>query len=212
MSYEFDETVKKFSGTTVLYDGKLAQICDVTGDGDTIQLEYVLLPYRGQPSKKAYILDSNWDFTSLASRIGYVNVEWGGVMNAVYCSRLPKRQTRQGLDTETVQVVNPLKDVSEFNWNAVKDSPHLNITINNLYPSLKSCVQTLIQDPVKNRSLSVSRRMAVVWDRINPPNLLYRRDRIGYTEDGETVKLAAHKHFLYEELTDMMGLKVNATK
>lgn len=213
MSYVFDEVVKKFSDTTVLFEGKPVQIVEVRHEGDDIfKLDYAPNPISfGARTKTAYIQDAGWDFTSLASRIGYIDIPYGEWIESVYCSRMPRRQTRQGLDSETVMVINPFRD-SDYNWNTVKNSIFLNNTINNCFRSLKDSVDLLIGDPYKYKALAVSRRMAVTWDQVNPPNLFYRNERIGYTEDGVTVRLAKHKHFLHEELTDMMGLKVHASK
>lgn len=212
MSYDLDEVVKKFSGTTVLFEGVPVRIADVLGGtGDSIVLEYHEIPYKGGGCKKTYICNSGWDFTTLPSKIGYVHIENAFGFNAFYCMRVPIRQTRQGLDNETMRVQGFNVDDNP-GWNGVIESSHFHDAVNQKFWTLKDAVDGLYSNPKRYKSIAVSKKFAVIWDMINPPNLLYRNERIGYVEDDCRIRLSPKKFFLREELTDMMGYKVYASK
>ena len=208
-----EEAQQKLANSTVLFNGIPVHILRSTGEKGNVSLEYTPLPYdRNVSNPKIWekINHDGWDFRGLASKLGYVTLDkHGGPVEAVFCSRMPTRSSRQGIDDRTclVSSLRQAEDRGRIQWSNVMYTPHLRTTINDTFPSIQEALKTLFDHPKEVFSVAIKRKLMLTYDMVNPPNLVYRNEKIGYTEDGERVKLAKHKLFLKEELEDMCGLK-----
>lgn len=208
-----EEARQKLESSVVLYDSVPVYIQSCSGKKNEVNLTFINLPVTGKDQEKTIrsITDPRWDFRSIGTRLGYtpvkspVNNSW----ETVFVSRVPIRHSRQGLDNSTVSVIQfDTGSGYGYSWNDVLMSGGLIRTIKGDYPSTESAFDKITKDPELFKSIPVHRKLALFYDKVNPPNLLYRNDRIGYTEDGRIFKLAKHKNFLREELTDVIGLKI----
>lgn len=209
-----EEATQKLVNSVVLYKDLPVMIIKAGGSKNKVSLAYTPLPVIGADRSldKALIEDPGWDFKDLGSRLGYVSVQspQTGVYETVFTARIPTRHSRQGLDERTVSIKFPNLDPPEwdYRWSTLVERGGLVTTLKGLYNTSKEAFDLITKNPKTVRSQPISRKLLLYYDRINPPNLVYRNEKIGYTEDGETFKLAIHKQYLKEELTDMVGLKI----
>lgn len=210
-----EEAQQKLSGSTVLFDGLPVHVLDARGSKNKVQLDFHRLPLPSTgvsgPQDSVNINDPRWDFRTLGTKIGYVDVEkspFDGKQEAVFVTRIPTRNSRQGLDHRTTRVWQfPLQEHS-WNWEQLICFEGLVRSIQNKYVTTQQAVQHLYKYPDTVKSVAVGRKLLMTFDKINPPNLVYRHEKIGYSEDGVTFKLAPHKVHLKEELVDMQYLKI----
>lgn len=209
-----EEARQKLESSVVMYDGIPVFIVGASGSKNKVMLQYIELPIspRGQSegSKSASIMDPLWDFKTIGSKLGYVQIKdlKTGVFESVFTSRIPTRHSRQGLDERTVYVSPPTFSGMDYGWGVIITQPGLIDTMRKNFPSIKEAFDGLTNKPEMFKSVGISRKMILMYDRVSPPYLIYRQEKIGYTEDGINFKLAKHKDFLREELQDMEGLKI----
>ena len=212
-----EEAVQKVHNSVVLYNNIPVYITTVTGNNKSGPiLHYVPLPLNlNSPtvtSHEASIKDPSWDFRTIATRLGYSRLFIPGldVWDTVFLSRMPSRHSRQGLDSKTVDIHLVSKGLKhKIGWQEIlSENCLLPSAFRGEYVSLDKACSDLLNNEETIKSIPINRRMCIIYDRINPPNILYRGDKIGYTEDGEAIKLAKHKKYLEEELTDVYGFKV----
>lgn len=209
-----EEARQKLENSTVLFEGQPVHVLQVSGKKNQVTLGYYPLPFsRGDcegPKDFVSISDKRWDFKSLGTKLGYINVEkspWHKGHEAVFASRVPTRNSRQGLDTRTVRITQFYPE-NNWEWTHILGVEGLNRTVNNIFPTAPEAVTMLYESPDHFRSVAIGRKLMMIFDKINPPNLVYRNEKVGYTENGKEFKLAPHKSFLAEELTDMFNLRI----
>lgn len=208
-----EEAKQKLAASVALYKGRPVYIHDASGSKNTLNLVFSYLPLisPSQPKETACIHSLDWDFKTIGSRLGYTPVEIGGKYTCVYTSRVPIRTSRQGLDNKTVYVTTiPLPDTPSFtgNWGVLIQREGIVSTLTDKYLSTSEAYLRLTSEPQSFKAIPVHRKLMLNFDRVSPPSLFYRFDKVAYTEDGKLFKLAPHKKFLREELVDMIGLKV----
>lgn len=210
-----EEAQQKLANSTVLFEGKPVQILEATGSKNKVILRYHSIPYPQQgidgPTDSVHIADTRWDFKSLGTKLGYVNINkspFDAKQEAVFATRIPTRNSRQGLDQRTGRVSQYPSPEHPWIWDHLLNHTGIVDCINNKYPTAAEAVNQLTADCDMVRSVAIGRKLMMIFDRVNPPNLVYRNNKVGYTEDGITFKLAPHKAFLKEELIDMLGLKI----
>lgn len=207
-----EEAKQKLEGTAVLFDDKPVYVVGVGGRKNVVHLQYQELPLKGSSEiKVAVISSSSWDFKSIAHKLGYVAVKCpeDGNWETIFTTRIPIRHSRQGLDSRTVQINHLSNDIKfNYSFSNLLQLETFNRTIQNKYPSVEDVFEKITDDPLMYRSLPIHRKLLLYYDRISPPYLVYRNEKIGYTEDGKLFKLAKHKTYLKEELVDIVGLNV----
>jgi hypothetical protein len=221
--YETVEEVRqKLVGSVIMFDNQPVFVQSSDSDDNGINITIDCLPLnRKSPSRnKVYIEDPKIDFRSLGTRLGFINmVDPSGnyTEDVVYSSRVPIRQSKQGLDERTVafRQINSNYKVNVFSSAVSREG--LNNTLMNKFPSPKEAYDYIMNTPnvvakAFHRKYVVAkafhRKYSLFYDKISPPFLIYRNEKVGYTEDGITFKLPKSKDFLTEELSDMIGVKV----
>jgi len=202
-----EEARQKLVGTVVIYDNCPVYVDAAGGNKNHVWLQFRRLPLdRGPESDKRDISDPRWDFRNLGSRLGYImmGVPSSEVWDSVYTSRVPIRASRQGLDKKTVKVLGVTS--YPFAWEHILCQEGIVQTMQNLFPSSQEAFDKLVSSGNMIRSVPIGRRLAIMYDLVSPPVLLYRGDRVAYTDNGLKFKLAAHKQYLREELEDVGGL------
>jgi hypothetical protein len=203
------EAEQKISGTTILYDGDPVYISNVGGSDGKVTLEFCKIPFGSNKRQWVDIDDPLLDFKSISSKLGYVDYYSSrGIREALFVSRAPVRTTRQGVDSRVVRIFSFFNDRHSYSWDHILEQESLNSTIKNKYTPASTAIKDLLNSPDEVRSVAISRKCMLAFDKVNPPNLIYRNERVGYTEDGKLLKLAPHKKFLAEELTEMQGFKI----
>lgn len=214
-----EEARQKLEQSTVLFEGVPVLVTGAEGSKGRVRLGFVPLPFNSSTDAKIVpINDKGWDFKSLPSKLGYVNLYGGehhknGAEEAVFVTRVPTRASRQGVDNRTVKLIRygqeTVTSLGEgLQWSHVMSYEGILKTVNGNFPSAKEACKKLIDGIGKVKSVAISRKLMMIFDRVNPPNLIYRNEKIGYSEDGTTFRLAPHKQFLAEELQDLEGLKI----
>lgn len=209
-----EEAKQKLVDSVVLYDGRPVYVSAAGGKKGSVNLHFKPLPLNPREDIHSdntirTISETGWDFRSLGTRLGFTEVAnpYCKKLDSVYLSRVPIRHSRQGLDNKTTQLLCYDRDY-EFSWNnIIYDSDGLAKTVANSFRSPKEAFN-LLSNTTAYKSIPIHRKLALIYDHVSPPCLLYRMDKIGYTEDGLTFRLAKHKEYLREELVDMMGLKI----
>lgn len=215
--YETNEEAKqKLQDSVVIFEGNPVYITNASGRKGSVNLHFTPLPL--DPHRDIYansvgrgISDTGWDFRSVGTKLGYTPVLHPVSQRAdsVFISRIPARHSRQGLDGKTAQLEMYDKDNYNYQWNDILyRHPGLIKTIRNEYMRPLEAFKLLSNHSSEYKSIPIHRKLALFYDNVSPPYLLYRLDKIGYTEDGLTYKLAKHKEYLREELADMVGLKI----
>lgn len=208
-----EEARQKLEHSVVLFDNQPVYIQGTAGKRGALQLIYKGLPWSdSEQGQLAAIDDPRWDFRSGGSKLGYTDMlnTREGHLESVFISRMPVRHSRQGLDDRTVYISIPDTPTNDrYDFQSLIRSEHgLRKVICNQYDSVQDVFKKITSDNRRYKSLPFSRKLALLYDRVSPPVLLYRNEKVGYTEDGVTFKLANHKKFLTEELVDMTGLKI----
>lgn len=213
-----EEARQKLGNSTVLYEGIPVQILDASGSKGKIGLTFHRLPLNDanhEPERfTRSIEDKAWDFRSLSSKLGYVNrdkSQFSRFKEAVFVSRVPSRASRQGLDGRVVSIKPFFQGASKgsaCDWAHLFYDEGLLRTVRNEFPKAHEAVKALFDNPKDVISIAISRKLMLAYDQVTPPVLVYRNEKIGYTEDGVTFKLARHKKHLTESLTDEEGLKI----
>lgn len=212
-----EEIRQKIDGSVVLYDGYPVRIFGADGSKSKLVVHCMKLPLESKPIQMSDngmlhipASDSKWDFKSLGSRLGYVQTKGPlSTLDSVFVSRVPVRRSRQGLDTHTTTVISPPEwGGYRLTIEQLMYQPNFVNTMMGSFPKSKEAFNTLINSSKIVQSVPISRKLAMSYDRVSPPVLLYRTEKVGYTEDGTVFKIAEHKKYLTETLVDMEGLKV----
>lgn len=224
--YETIEEAKlKLESSLVLFDGQPVYVSGVVAMGKDFGLQYTSLPFKKKKHpwnlppgvanpetvyETVSIKDPRWDFKSGNSRLGYVSLKNpnDGSIEAAFTSRMPSRHPRQGLDNRTVNVKLFSDSPWPIDFNTLLESEGLSDTFSGRYASATAAFDLVTKTPDVYHSVPISRKLLLHWDRVSPPVLVYRNEKVGYTEDGEKYRLAEHKQFLSEELQDIEGLKL----
>ena len=206
-----EEASQKLEGSVVLFDGSPVMITGTGGSKNKVFLSWSPIPYRGQSQNESTLInDPRWNFKALGQRLGYVDVETQGtgIRETVFLSRIPTRHSRQGLDSRTVAVISRPDATYSYNWDMIVPQEGLVNTMRGIFVDSFTAFKEITKDPTHLKSMAISRKLLLTWNRVSPPVLFYRNDPIGYTEDGKVFKIADHKKYLIEELIDMENLKV----
>lgn len=224
--YETIEEAKlKLESSLVLFDGRPVYVSGVAPMRGDFGLQYTSLPFRKKKNpwnlppgsvnpettyETVSIKDPRWDFKSGNSRLGYVSLmnPNDGSIESAFTSRMPSRHPRQGLDNRTVQVRLFSSNPWPIDFSSLLEAEGLSNTFSGKYSSASVAFEYVSKKPEVYHSVPISRKLLIHWDRVSPPVLVYRNEKIGYTEDGEKYKIAYHKRFLTEELQDIEGLKI----
>lgn len=212
-----EEANQKLQNSTVLFKGLPVHVREASGNKGKVSLAFSWLPWPksgpDKPPDEAKMSDEGWDFKTLGSKIGYVNIKsnpWNKTEEAVFVTRMPTRSSRQGFDDRTAKVFQyHTSDPSPWTFSHLLYDSGLVDSVCGKFPSTEEAVGRLIKNPDKVKSIAIGRKLMLIFDRVNPPNLVYRGEKVGYVEsDGRSFRLAPHKMFLTEELADMAGLKL----
>jgi len=207
-----EEAHQKLVNSVVIYDNYPVYVDAAGGNKNHVWLQFRRLPLIGDgPSDKRDINDPRWDFRNLGNKLGYVIMESPStkIRESVYISRLPIRVSRQGLDRKTIEIAG--STVYPFAWEHIIVQEGIVQTMQNLFLSSKDAFDSLVSSKGAVRSMPIGRKLALTYDFVTPPVLLYRGDRVAYTENGFRFKLAPHKQYLKEALEDVGGLAIAAS-
>lgn len=210
-----EEAKQKLANCVVLYDGHPMYVRDAGKGRQGIELYCYKLPVSRVNRNEDFTLlinDPKWDFKTFGSKLGYMSIKnpANEMFESLFVSRVPVRHSRQGLDDKTTLLTPCLDEGSyRFSFHDViyNDTFGIIKTIKNDFPSPESAFKLLTENP-QYHSVPIHRKITFLYDQVSPPYLVYRNDKIGYSEDGKTFKLAKHKTYLQEELSDMIGLKI----
>lgn len=208
-----DEARQKLCESTVLLNGDPVYISDMSGKVNHVILKYYKLPLNFASPEELSINDPGWDFRTGGTKLGYSQIKhpFEDYHYTVFLSRTPIRTSRQGLDNKTVMIYQPEQTEYTFGFSDFLKSGGLKETIRNEFLSVKQAFN-LVTENFNYKGAPFHRRLALFYDQVSPPYLVYRNVKIGYTEDGKSFKLAKHKRYLQEELVDMVGLKIVGDK
>lgn len=208
-----EEARQKLEGTVVLYDNVPVYIVTATGNKNKVNLHYQLLPLESGAEKLTRsITDPLWDFRTGGTKLGYTEAKnpSTGQIESVFLSRVPIRHSRQGLDSKTIQIQQFDRDrLYNISWSdIIQRGDGLNKTVKNIFSTPLIAFKNVTNNFKEYQSVPIHRKLSLMYDTISPPYLIYRNEKVGYTEDGTLFKLAKHKQYLSEELQDMVGLKL----
>lgn len=206
----YEEAQQKLANSVVIYDGAPVLVQKAGGQKNHVWLEFKRLPISRTSSEveKRQIDDPRWDFRNLGSRLGYTTLQVPGsdLFETVYTSRIPTRHSRQGLDRQTVILEG--MQVYQWKFENLIYQKGFNDMMTNTFMKPVEAFSTMVVNKGQYKSIAIGRKLALSYDQVTPPVLLYRTERIGYTEDGIKFKLADHKKHLREELEDIGGLRI----
>lgn len=202
--YETAEEVKfRLENTVVMYDGDPVYITsvgnvDVEDKAEIARVFYQPLPYnqRNKAIRK-YLSSKKFDLAPF--KMGYMN--HGG--EAIFVSRLPVRQNRQGLSQGTT-VFKDIRgrNAEQMNFAAMLSAPGFVEMVHGKYPSFKDA-GTLLADK-ESSSVAISRSFAFAIDNdLDALLLLHRGQKCGIAPRGDdSIKLPKKFHFLREEMEE----------
>lgn len=210
-----EEIKQKLIGSVVLFDGHPVLLKDAEKKKSSINLFFYRLPISRTKTVEAEIVDVSdpkWDFRNFGQKLGYISIKnpVSDKFESLFITRVPVRHSRQGLDDKTTLITPcPEEGSYRFSWTDIvyNDTSTITNTVKNQFPGVESAFQILTKNK-EFHSIPIHRKITFLYDQVCPPYLIYRSDKIGYSEDGKLFKLARHKEYLREELTDMIGLKI----
>ena len=199
----------RLSGTIVLYDGKPVYIREVGAlaegegkNGDIYRVYIKELPIkpndRGAYERK-FISSKKFDLAPFP--MGFMNTASG---KAVYLSRAPRRQQKQGLSEATLSqyVVGDLSGQGRLvRFADLTSSQQFVDCINGKYPSVAEATKMVAEGA---DSVAFSRVFAIARDK-SLPELIYlyhKKDKVGFIMDGK-LKLSAKGRCLRESLNEV---------
>lgn len=197
-----------------MYNNIPVYIVGATGKKKNVNLHFRNLPLNDEKDPLTRTIDDPlWDFKSGGARLGYttvLNQVNTNLHDTVFLSRIPVRHSRQGLDNRTVMIHHLERDTEQgYSWGDILNrGPGLINTIRGNFDAPEVAFNLITENNKEWKSIPIHRKLVLVYDKVSPPYLIYRQEKIGYTEDGKNFKLAKHKSYLKEELVDMIGLKI----
>lgn len=203
--YETTEEVNfRLKDTVVLYDGKPVYITQVripeAEDGKEIaRVFFKELPIVGRGGRETRKFLSSRKFDLTPFKMGYMNFSG----SAVFVSRSPVRQNRQGLS----QAVTTFTDCKgrryeNITFNLMLQSLGFVDMVNGKYPSFKDAGELLGDN--ETSSVAVSRTFAfVIYHDLEALLLLHKGTRCGIAlKEDKAVKVPPKFHFLREEMEE----------
>jgi hypothetical protein len=198
----------RLSGTVVLYDGKPVYIREVGAlrdaaegkNGDIYRVYIKELPIKSGDDRdyeRKFISSKKFDLAPFP--MGFMNHEG----KAVYLSRAPRRQQKQGLSEQTLSCYNvgeaAAGNVLRF-ANLTSNQAFVDCVMNK-YPTVQEATRMVEQGA---DSAAFSRCFAIARDK-SLPELIYlyhKNDKVGFIMDG-TLKLSAKGRCLRESLNEV---------
>ena len=135
--------------------------------------------------------DPDLDSRDLGRRLGYVNTF--GPSGALFVSRIPARQYKQGLSKNNVRI---LGGSGRLTLNDLRVQPGFTDAIKGIYPSFKRARERLQEDP-DILSIAFNRNFALQRDELGFFVVLYRNERVAWG-DPDAFKLPSHFQYLKE--------------
>lgn len=174
----------RLGGTLVLYKGEPVHVYEVVGNSAK-DFAAVIVPLTNNAKDQVVPLDKDlFDFRPVP--LGYCNY----LADAIYLSRIPRRQWKQGLHVGILEATVNGKRYGKFNTATIC----LADTVRGKYPSLSDAFNTCEKD--RMNSCAFSRLFSINKNRI----LTYKgRDKVGYFDSKlKTFKLEEDFFFLKE--------------
>jgi hypothetical protein len=203
--YETQEEITfRLTNSIVTYDGKPVYISRVSypeaEDGKEIARVYFYeIPHKNGGAREVRKFLSSRKFDLATPRMGYMNHQ----RQAVYVSRRPVRQQRQGLTNDTLVTVGPDgRGVEGVNLNNLVNAQGFADMFANKYPSFDEAGD-LLNDGLTS-SVAVSRKFAFLLDHdLEALYLTHKTVRCGIAfKNDKGIKVPPKFHFLKEELEE----------
>lgn len=190
--YDRDQAALRLANTVVEYDGRPYLVANVSGNNVNPTLDLMDLPKQRDVIK---ILADDPKLNYRRFQLGYVNYN----RNALYLSRMPARQQKQGLCNTNVNVSGD----GRWNFNIIMGSDAINDVFQNRYPTFNEAV-----DSIKpGESMAFSRRFAVYLDEdLGFYELRYKGERIAWG-DPAVFNLPSNYTYL-TEVIQQEGIRV----
>ena len=202
--YETTEEVKaRLENTIVLYEGKPVYISRVSmpeGENEVARVFFYEMPYGGKGNEKEvrkYLSSKNFDLAPF--KMGYMNYKG----QAIFVSRTPVRQYKQGLSSGTTLLTNIKGQKSDvINFAHMLRSQGFVDMVNGVFPDFKSAGQHLGNEDTS--SVAVSRCFAFVIDHdLEALLLMHKGVRCGIAlKDDKALKVPPKFHFLRQEMEE----------
>jgi hypothetical protein len=195
-----DEIRFRLENTVVLYDGKPVYITRVDAggeDGEIARVFFYDLPLVGNNKETRKFLSSRkFDLTPF--KMGYLN--YNG--EAIFVSRSPVRQNRQGLCVNNTVFTTIKGQRAEFSYNQMIGSSGFIDMVMGTYPDFKTAGTMLDEKGIK--SVAVSRSFAFIIDHdLEALLLMHKGVKCGLAMKGDRgLKLPPKFAFLREEMEE----------
>lgn len=208
-----EEFQQKLQSCVVLYKGKPSLIRDVfpgVSKKDII-LQHKLL--RDSKVLDTDARDKSWDFRTLGSRLGYVNVDYGegSYRQALYTMRQAVRQSSatQGLSQRNVEYpsLKPQPKVGlpndyKVSWGDLYPRDWFLDTLERRYPTYQNTIEKIKSETV--HSWAWHPRWCIYRPDVGPFYLLYKGSKVAYGDDpGYRWRLSPEFDHLRESLEDL---------
>jgi hypothetical protein len=197
MKYDsIEQANMRLQHTVVKYDGRPVLIKGVNGTGRG--LDAYMLPH-AKDIIQIKLQDPKLDVANLA--LGYVNVN----DYAVYLTRIPGRQQKQGLCKSNVMFGQNGRNV-DLGWQNLIVTPEFSDAFRGIYPSFNEVIERLYANE-ELQSMAFSRRFALEMDKeLAFFQLLYRGQKIAWG-DPQNFNLPSEYTYL-SELIRQEGVNV----
>lgn len=195
-----EEANNRLLNTIVTYAGEpvyIAQISTVRGQPD-FDILYYNFPFDGTSTGRARASDPL--FKGFQSpRLGFCNY-FTRTPNAAWCERVPSRQRRQGLSSETFAGVT-VGGGNRVPWEEVYPSDAFREMVRGEYPPLDTVLERLIP----SSCIAVDREFAIRMTSGGYTFLYYKKDEVGvFIRDN--LYLRADRQHLIEMITEHPNL------
>lgn len=198
-----ENTHAKLAGTVFMFDGRPVHCLGAFNSGDQkdpIHLNLQFLP-KMRDNVAVSVNDPRVEVRNLP--LGYVNI----YDDAVYLTRTPCRQFRQGLTNQSV-ICPPIRkrDAPMYNFKSLIQRAEFVDAMCNVYPTYKEALNMLLDNPEK-RSVAFSRRFALFHDKeLGFFELRYKGNRVAW---GDPNNFNLPSEFMYlSEVIAEQGISV----
>ena len=201
------DAAQKLKGTIILLNETPIWVVGANDCGNLgktwVTLKYWTLPNMDKiPEVLECKLDEKHvDFRSLGSRLGYMNaIAPGGDTQAIFVSRMAKRQTVQGLNQTNISFNSFITEegkVEPLFHNFFKQ-PFFSDMLKGKYPSMKTATKLILDEA--STSVAFARWFAFKKKKVGPYYLEYKGKEIGWSPDLKEINLSEAYTHLQETL------------
>ena len=188
--------------SVIMFDGNPVWVHEVRSlsSGSIVAVCYPMLAMKDMMTIP--INDPRLDARDLGNRLGYVNTFQH--TGAVFCSRIPARQFKQGLSKNNV-AIGSRDGPRIFGFETLRGLSGFTDCLRGHYPSIQEAKDRLTKEP-EIPSIAFHKYFALQHDELGFFVVMYRGERVAWG-DPESFKIPTHYKYLKELMQELITFR-----